>query len=147
MRKGGRNWYQVYLLTLAMVFVGGAWATGSEAQVIAATFPSWSQALWYGGLLTGSLVALAGIGMNTVTGFLIERGAMFWLAGLCGCYGLAFLAFAGRADTFHAVYVVSFVLAFALVNLVRARQIRHDVDRMRAQLRCLAPPEAPEATA
>jgi hypothetical protein len=41
----GRNWYQVYLLVLTMVFVGGSWATGSEGQVIAATFPSWSQYL------------------------------------------------------------------------------------------------------
>lgn len=90
----------------------------------------------------GGAVALVGIAMNTVTGFLIERGALFWLAGLCGCYGLAFLAFAGRADAFHAVYVVTFVLAFAAVNLARARQIRWDIDRMRAELRRLAPPDA-----
>lgn len=145
MVRGARNWYQVYLLVLAMVFVGGAWATGSEGQIIAQTFPSWSQFLWYGGLLLGSLVALVGIGMNTVTGFLIERGALFWLAGLCGCYGLAFLAFAERAGTFHVVYVVAFVLAFAAVNLARARQVRSDIDRMRAQLRDLAVPDRPEA--
>lgn len=140
-RESGRNWYQVYLLVLTMVFVGGSWATGNEDQVITATFPSWSQYLWYGGLLTGALVALVGIALNTVVGLLIERGALFWLSGLCASYGCAFLAFAGRADAFHAVYVVTFVLTFASVNLVRTRQVRHDVDAMRAQLQRLAPLE------
>jgi hypothetical protein len=139
----GRNWYQVYLLVLTMVFVGGSWATGSEGQVIAATFPSWSRYLWYGGLLIGAVVALVGIAQHTVVGLLIERGALFWLSGLCAAYGCAFLAFAGRTDAFHAVFVVTFVLAFALVNLVRARQVRRDVDAMRTQLRRLATLETP----
>lgn len=137
MHKGGRNWYQIYLLVLTMVFVGFAWATGSESQVITATFPGFMQVIWYGGLLAGALVTLVGIAMHTVTGFLIERGALFWLAGLCTAYGLAFMAYAAQADPFHAAYVVVFVLAFAAVNLARARQIRGDIDKMRADLRRL----------
>jgi hypothetical protein len=93
--------------------------------------------------LTGAVVALVGIAQHTVVGLLIERGALFWLSGLCAAYGCAFLAFAGRADAFHAVFVVTFVLAFALVNLVRARQVRRDVDAMRTQLRRLATLETP----
>lgn len=85
-----------------MVFVGGSWATGSQDQVITATFPSWSQQLWYGGLLLGALIALIGIALHTVAGLLIERGALFWLSGLCAAYGCAFLASAGRAGAFHA---------------------------------------------
>lgn len=139
----GRNWYQVYLLVLTMVFVGGSWVTGSAGQVITATFPSWSQYLWYGGLLLGAVVALVGIALHSVTGLLIERGALFWLAGLCAAYGCAFLAFAERADIFHAVFVVTFVLTFALVNLVRAWQVRRDVDAILAQLRYLQSSETP----
>lgn len=50
-----RNWHEVYLLVLAIVFVGASRLTGGEGQVIAATFPAWSQHLWYGGLLVGSV--------------------------------------------------------------------------------------------
>lgn len=137
----GRNWYQVYLLVLTMVFVGSAWLSGGEGQVIAATFPAWSQYLWYGGLLIGAAAALVGIGLGTVVGLLIERAALFWLAGLCGAYGMAFLAFSSRSDVFHAVYVVTFVALFALANLTRARAIRRDIDRLRWTLRRLGDTE------
>lgn len=137
----GRNWYQVYLLVLAVVFVGASWLTGGEGQVIAAAFPSWSQYLWYGGLLAGSVAALVGIALATVVGLLLERAALLWLAGLCAAYGMAFLAFPAGADVFHTVYVVTFVGSFALVNLVRARDIRRGVNSMRGDLRGLADPE------
>ncbi len=75
----GRNWYEAYLMLLTAAFAVSAWATGSEAQVIAATFPAWSQYLWYGGLTAGAVLALAGIALGTVPGLLLERGALFCL--------------------------------------------------------------------
>lgn len=144
----GRNYYQVYLLILAIVFVGTSWASGGEGQVIAATFPIWAQALWYCGLIAGAVLALGGITAHSLGGLLVERAALFFLAGLCASYGLAFLAASDRADIFHAAYVVFFVLTFAAVNLLRARQIRRDIDEERRKLRQIGdlraslPPEA-----
>lgn len=133
----GRNWYQIYLLFLAAVFVGFSWISGGEGQVIASSFPAWAQGLWYGGLLVGAGLALVGIAMHTITGLLLERASLFFLSGLCASYGLAFLAASARSDVFHAAYVVFFVLSFAGVNLLRARQIRRDVDEERLKLRKL----------
>lgn len=135
----GRNWHGAYLAVLTVLFALEAWLSGSQQQVIAATFPAWSRHLWYGGLITGALLVLAGIVLHTVTGLLIERAALFVLAALCGAYGLAFLAASTRAgaDPGHLVYAVVLVLAFAGVNLLRARQIRREIDQTRSELRRL----------
>ncbi|MGH3987823.1 MAG: hypothetical protein ACRDTZ_10945 [Pseudonocardiaceae bacterium] len=138
MVNSDRNWYEVYLLVLAVMWVATAWLTGSADQTIVRTFPSWSQHLWYGGLLVGVMVALLGITLASVAGLLVERAALFWLAGLCMAYGLAFWAAADRSDPYHAAYVVVFVLGFAAVNLARATQIRSAVDAKRAALRKMA---------
>lgn len=145
----GRNYYQIYMLVLAIVFVGSSAITGGEGQVIAQSFPLWAQYLWYGGLTIGASIALFGIARNNLVGLLIERAALLFLAGLCASYGLAFLAASSRSDVFHAVYVVFFVLAFAVVNYVRAKQARKNVDEERRKLRqigdlkeSLKPPEA-----
>jgi hypothetical protein len=135
----GRNWYQVYLLVLTAAFAVASWFTDSEGQTLITTFPAWGRHIWYGGLLVLALAALVGIAMHNLTGLLVERAALFVLAGLCGAYGLVFLGFAGRSDPAHAVYVVVLVLAYAAVNLVRATQIRRDVDSIRHGLRLLGP--------
>lgn len=141
----GRSWYQVYLLVLTVLWAAAGWFTGSDGRVIAETFPAWSRHLWYGGLVAGAVLALVGIALHTVVGLLVERVALFVLAGLCGAYGLAFLAYAGRADVGHVLYVVPLVLAYAAVNLVRARQIRRELDQTHRELRRLADALNPEA--
>jgi hypothetical protein len=141
----GRNWYEVFLLILTALWAIAGWVTGSEGQEIALTFPAWARDLWYGGLLVCSLVALAGVVAGTVTGLLIERAALFFLAGLCGGYGLVFFANAGIADPVHAAYVVVLVLAYAGVNLTRALQVRRDLDLLRRGLCHLAGPEGAPA--
>ena len=133
----GRNWHEALLLVLTVAFAAQAWASGSEQQTIAATYPPWAQAIWYGGLILGALVALAGIIWHGHTGLLIERAALLGLAGVCVSYGLAFLLHADRADLFHAVYVVVFVGAFAAVNVARAAQIRREI-RMSQGARAMA---------
>lgn len=142
MTTSGRNWHEIYLLVLTVAFATSGVLTQSSGQVITATFPSWGQRLWYGGLIIGALVALAGIVLHSVTGLLVERAALLGLAGLCGAYGLAFLATASRAGLFHAVFVVVLVGAYALVNLARAVQVRRDIDALRTDLQKLAAPEA-----
>jgi hypothetical protein len=138
MKAPGRNWHEVYLLVLTVAFAAMAWATGSQEQTIAGTFPAWSQQLWYGGLVVGAVVGLLGIALHTLTGMLIERAALLGLSGLCAAYGAAFLAHASRADLFHAVFVVVFVAAYAVVNLARACQVRREINQVRAQLQWIA---------
>lgn len=144
----GRHWHEALLLVLAVAFAAQAWASGSEQQTITATYPAWAQAIWYGGLILGSLVALVGIIWHGHTGLLIERAALLGLAGVSASYGLAFLIHSGRADLFHAVYVVVFVGAFAAVNIARAQQIRREIQVSQAArltvLHALQPP--PEAS-
>lgn len=140
-----RNWYEVFLLVLTALWAVSGWVTSSEGQQIALTFPPWARDLWYGGLLFCALAALMGVAMAGVTGLMVERGALFVLAGLCGCYGLVFFARAGVADPLHAAYVVVLVLAYAGVNLARAVQIRRELDLVRHGLRHLAGTEGAPA--
>ena len=49
MTAGGRNWFEVYMMTLTAAFAVSAWATASAQQSIAATFPAWSQHIWVRG--------------------------------------------------------------------------------------------------
>jgi hypothetical protein len=91
-----------------------------------------------GGLLAGSLLALGGIAVGTVVGMLVERAALFALAGLCGAVGVLVLS---RVDLVHALYVVPLLLAYAAVHLVRIRQVRNDIARIRQALANIAAPE------
>lgn len=134
----GRNWHEIYLLVLTIGFALSGWLTSSSEQVITASYPVWSQFVWYGGLIAGASIALVGIALHTLTGLLIERAALFGIAGLCGAYGMAFLATAGRADPFHAVFVVVLVGVYAAINLARAFQVRRDIDQIRLGLQKLA---------
>lgn len=140
----GRNWYQVFLMALTAGWAIYSWMSGSAGETITATFPAWSQGLWYICLILGSVMALFGVALGTVTGLLVEQSGLFILAGICSGYGLAFLAFAGRADPAHVAYSVSLVLVYAVVNLARARQIHKDIASLKRGLRKLA--AAPEAT-
>lgn len=124
-----RHRHEVYLLVLTMAFARMAWASDSAERTIVATYPAWSQAIWYG-LIRGALLALVGIAWRSLNGLLLE-GAALALAGLCGSYGFAFLIHAGRADLSHVVFVVAFVAVFAAVNLARARQIGTEITARR----------------
>jgi uncharacterized membrane protein len=137
----GRNWHEVYLLVLTILFAVTGWLTDSKEQIITATFPAWAQSFWYGGLAAGAVLALVGIALHTLTGLLVERAGLFALAGLCGAYGLTFGALAGRVDPVHSVAITLLVFAFAAVNLARAGQIRREVNGVRHDLRKLASPE------
>lgn len=144
----GRNWYEMYLMVLTLLFAISAWATGSSQETLTATFPIWSQNLWYGGLVISAIVVLIGITMNTLTGLLIERAALLFLTGICVGYGLVFFAVASRTSALHAVYVVVLVLAYAVVNVARALQINGELTRIRYglnQLVVTALPISPSA--
>lgn len=127
MTFSGRNYYEIYLLVLTAGWAALNWATGADGETIEAAFPGWGRHLWFGGLLAGATLALVGIAVGTVVGLLVERAALFGLAGLCAAFGVLV---ASRADLVHALYVVPLLLAYAAVHLHRARQAYRDVGRI-----------------
>lgn len=138
----GRNWYQLLLMVLTMFWVLTAWLSGSAGEAITASFPAWSQALWYGGLTLGALVTAAGIIAGTFTGMLIEKAGLYVLVGICAGYDVAFLAFAGRANPVHVILIVALIALYTVINFARARQIDKEIDTLKHGLRKLAAPEA-----
>ena len=164
--RRGRNWHEVYLLALAaMSGAAGLLAPEARSQAIESSFPAWGQIAWYGGLLTGALIALAGIIYapgsavvpagdlgkadlhrrlkRQVTGMMVERAAMLLLAGLCTGYVLGAIASVG-ASRAAAALGAALVAAFALANAARARQIRLSLRHIQASAGKGASPEAPQ---
>lgn len=154
--RSGRNWHEAYLLLISALYGLGGLLSGRSSRAIEATFPAWGQAGWYAGLLAGSVLGMAGIALETAvideapppdevlakrlgrlrTGLVLERAAMRLLVGLCIAYVLG--AFAAAPITQVTTGLgVAYVLAFALANLARARQITVKLPRVEAALRVL----------
>lgn len=140
MTASGRNGFQVYLLALTAGWATVSWLGGTEGETIAALFTTVGRHIWFGGLLVSSVLALVGIALGTYTGLMIERAALFTLAGLFAWVGLAFLGLFTRVDAFHLAYVAPMLLIAAWVSLDRTRQIRRDLERIRCNL--VTPPPA-----
>lgn len=132
MTFSGRNYYEIYLLILTAAWAAASWLTGMDGETIEAALPGLGRHLLFGGLLTGSLIALGGIAIGTITGLLVERAGLIALAGWCAAAAVLILS---QADAIHALYVVPLIGAYALVHLVRAGQVARDVTRIRATLR------------
>lgn len=137
-----RNWYQLLVMVLTVFWVADAWLSNSAQETITASFPAWSQSLWYGGLIAGALITAAGIMINTYVGLRVEQAGLLILTGLCIGYDIAFIAFAGRTNLAHILLVVPLIALFAVINFARARQIDLEIDTLRHGLRRLASPEA-----
>lgn len=134
----GRNWYQLMLMVLTVFWAATAWLSNSTNETITASFPWWSQSLWYFGLIAGAAVTAVGIIMHTVTGLLVEKSGLFILVGICAGYDVAFLAFAGRADPGHVILIVALIALYAVINFARARQIHKAILDLKHGLRKLA---------
>jgi hypothetical protein len=81
MTFSGRNYYEIYMLLLTAGWALFNWVTGVDGETIEAAFPGWGRHIFLGGLLFSSLFALGGIAVGTVIGMLVERAALFALAG------------------------------------------------------------------
>lgn len=143
MTASGRNGFEAYLLALTAAWALLSWL-GTEGETIAALFGPLGRHIWLGGLLASSVLALVGIALGTYTGLMLERAALFALAGLFGCVGIAFVGFAARVDALHLLFVAPLLVGAALVMLSRTKQIRCDLTRMRDRM--TTPQAAPEAT-
>lgn len=133
MTLSGRNYYEVYLLVLTIGWAIMSWIVG-DGEAIGAVFGPWGRAVFLGGLVAASALALTGIAIGTLTGMLIERAAMYTLSGLCVCFAVV-VAFG--ADLTQALYVVPLLATYGVVHYHRTRQVRRDINRARAQLRTL----------
>lgn len=130
MTASGRNGFELYLLLLTAGWAAVSWA-GTEGETVAMLFTAVGRHIWFGTLLASSLLALVGIALGTYTGLLIERAALWSLAGALAWVGLAFLGFATRVDALHLIYVTPLLLVAAGVALQRTTQIRRDLTRIR----------------
>lgn len=89
--------------------------------------------IWYGLLLVGGAVGLAGAWWpRLLTGLLLERASMFMLSAGCCMYVVALVGSAGVAATAAAGFIASMGAACA----VRLWQIWRDVRLVRAVAWC-----------
>lgn len=87
----------------------------------------------YGGLAIGSGVALVGVFWSKLTGALVERVGLYSLAGLSLGYAALIVANSGARGAGFGV----FMAAFAIANLIRARQINREIGELVAVRRVL----------
>jgi hypothetical protein len=137
----GRNWYQLMLMVLTIFWVVTAWVSNNAGQAITASFPVWSQTLWYGGLVVGALVTTIGIVLHNFIGLLVEKSGLLALVGICAGYSVAFLSFAGRAGIVHVILIVALIALYAGINWARVWQINKEIHTLKLGLRKLATPE------
>lgn len=149
----GRNWHEAYLLVVSLLVGLGGLLSGHQSRAVEAAFPAWGQTCWYGGLIVGASLGLAGIGLESVvidqdetppgqlagrlarwrTGLILERAGLRFLIGLCAGYVLGAFATASVGDVAVALGV-AYVAAFAFANFARARQISKKLPRIEAAL-------------
>lgn len=131
--RDGRHPHEVLFLVAAVIAgIGGT--LHPPAQSIAhALMPAGMARVWYALLIVGAVIALAGIASSGrhLGGLLVERVGMLLVGGLCCAYGGVTLVFSESA----ALVGGAVLLAFGLASLVRARQIRRDLQRLRVTLR------------
>jgi hypothetical protein len=142
-----RTPHKVFLL-IACVLVGGLGLIfrNTQASSIAESFPGNTRFLWYLGILTGGVVSLTGIVVQTtvghsepgyvtvikriVTGALIEQAGMILLTGIMVAFSFAAFAKTGVP----AISGVLILGGLGVANLVRAWQIHQDIMILRREL-------------
>lgn len=127
----GRNGFEAYLLLLIGGWAAMVWTTGMDGETIAALFTRVGLYIWLAGLIAGSVIALVGIGLGTLTGMMIERAGLYVLAGWFGWVSLAFVGFATRIDALHLLAVVPLMAMISWISLSRVKQITRDIQRVR----------------
>jgi hypothetical protein len=127
----GRNGFEAYLLLLIGGWAALVWATGMDGETIAALFTRTGLYIWLAGLIVGSVIALVGIGLGTLTGMMIERAGLYVLAGWFGWVSLAFVGFATRVGSLNLLVVVPLMAMISVISLSRVKQITRDIQRVR----------------
>lgn len=137
--RGDRDPHELaFVIAAFLLGVAGTVSFSRIATTNVRMLPTvWGYVL-YGGLAVLAAVTLVGIFVHGVVGALLERAGLISLALFLLAYGVGFLAVAGWRGVGPAV----FVTAFAVANVVRARQISRAV-RGAYQLAEVIAPEEP----
>jgi hypothetical protein len=131
----------IYLLGLCLIsgvaaLIGTAIGHPTEPPAVIHAVPEWARLGWYGLLIVGAGIALAGICRShhkvrdLIGGLLWERFGMTGLGLGAALYGLALVALDGWVS--KEAGVVTLLFAFACA--VRARAIGRDLGRLAAVL-------------
>lgn len=124
--------HQIAFLALSVLF-GLAFTFGAPPpQSVAALMPQWLVALWAVGLLLSGVLGLVGIAAirRVQTGLLLEVASMLLGAGALTIVTFAVFAYSGWKGFFGGGLCV----AWAVANLVRAGQIRRDLETLQRGL-------------
>lgn len=119
--------HELLLFALQVVLGLGYLLSVPAPQSLAALVPSWLVFLWAGGLVLSGIVGLAAAWRKqTLAALELERAALIVSAGaLLLIGGASFVATGWRA-----IFGGSMILAWALANITRCLQIRHDAKQM-----------------
>lgn len=117
--------FEAYLLALCVVTGLTSWLVpDARARSIISAFPEWAQGLWYVTVTLGGALGILGITRRAVDlGLVIERSALWLLAGLTASYGVASVGYAGPSS----IPAMATLLAFTGVCVIRIYQINTDL--------------------
>jgi hypothetical protein len=123
----GRHRPHEILLLAVSVLVGAAYTFGAPPPTsLAASMPHWAVRVWATGLALSGVVGLVGVAGRSTWALQVEQAAMLIGAAALVWYTAALAPLGWRALFAEAVFG-----AWAVANLVRARQIRQDLGAAR----------------
>jgi hypothetical protein len=123
----GRNPFAVFLLcACVLIGVAGLISPQKTSPTVAHLLLPWELAAWYGGLIASGAGTLAGLAVKGLTGLLVERAGLVFLASLSGMYAVAVAVQGGGALSFAAALTGCFCAA----SLARVWQIGRDLKQL-----------------
>lgn len=123
----GRNPFAVFLLfACVLTGIAGLISPQQTSPIVAHLLQPWELEAWYGGLIATGVGALAGVLSRGLTGLLVERVGLVFLASLSGMYAVAVAVQGGAALSFASAFTGFFCIA----SLARVWQIGRDLKQL-----------------
>lgn len=120
----GRNPFAAFLLgACVLTGIAGLLSPQRTSPIVAHLLAPWELQAWYGGLILTGAGTLAGLFLRGLTGLLVERVGLVFLASLSGMYATAIAVQGGVALSFASAFTGS----FALASIARVWQIGRDL--------------------
>lgn len=113
------------LLLAVSVVTGIAYTIGvPPPSSVAALLPHWAVLVWAGGLVVSGVIGLVAMVGRRLSMLQAEQASMLFGAAALIWYTVALIPFGAKA-----LFAASISIAWAVANLARAVQIRHDLRR------------------
>jgi hypothetical protein len=117
------------MLTAALVLGGaGLVAFSRVASPTVRALPGPFGYILFAGLFLSSSVSLWGVFWRSLAGSVVERSGLFAMALICVSFSFVVYARSG----FQGLNFIVFMIAFAVANLTRVRQIGHEITEQQA---------------